>query len=84
MDVVSILRKMGLAFTDVSVRVEGTQAADHPRVFEHFEVVYRVKGKDLARSKVERAVQLSLERYCPVARTLAGRATIDHRVELVE
>jgi len=41
--------------------------------------VFTVRGHDLDRRAVNRALNLAVERYCPVGATLAGTATITHR-----
>lgn len=84
MDVLSILRKMQVPVKDLTISVQGTQVEEHPRHFSHIQVVYEVHGVDLPYSKVKRAVELSQEKYCPVAHTLAGRVKIDYQVKLVE
>lgn len=81
-DMVSILGKMKVEFESLEIDIEGSQAEDHPRRFNHLEIVYRLRGKDLPRDKVERAAQLSQDKYCSVSQSLLGRADIAWRVDL--
>lgn len=83
-DVVTILRKGRHAVTDVAVTIEGTRAATTPRVFTALHYVYRVAGHDLDRRAVERAVDLSKEKYCSATLMLAKTATISHEVEVID
>lgn len=83
-DVVTILRKGRHAVTDVAVTIEGTRAATTPRVFTALHYVYRVAGHGLDRRAVERAVDLSKEKYCSATLMLAKTATISHEVELID
>jgi len=69
MDVASILVKMRQPLEAFRVEVSGERAEEHPRRFTSLEVVYHLKG-DLDERKVERAIQLSEERYCSVEATL--------------
>ena len=69
MDVASILGKMRQPLEAFSVEVSGERAEEHPRRFTSLEVVYHLKG-DLDERKVERAIELSEERYCSVEATL--------------
>jgi len=67
MDVVSMLRKMKVPFEDVNIEVQGDITETHPRHFDHMHIIYRIKGKDVSREKVQMAVDLSQEKYCGVS-----------------
>ena len=69
MDVASILLKMRQPLEGFSVEVAGERADEHPRKYTTLEVVYHLKG-DLDERKVERAIELSEDRYCSVEATL--------------
>jgi putative redox protein len=69
MDVASILVKMRQPLEALSVEVSGERAEEHPRRFTSLELVYHLRG-DLDERKVERAIELSEERYCAVEATL--------------
>lgn len=84
MDVISLLRKMRQRVTAYEVRVSGTPASEHPRIYTHVEVEHIVSGEQLDRAKVERAVELSATRYCPVSATLSGVGEVVHRVTIRE
>lgn len=66
-DVVSILRKMKVTFDDLDIDVEAKMADDHPKYYTEMRIIYRFKGKDLDRSKIEKAVNLSKDSYCGVS-----------------
>lgn len=76
MDLVSILEKMRVPFEGLAVDVSADQSEDHPKVFTAIHVRYRFKGRDLPMDKLERAVQLSQEKYCGVSAMLGKTATI--------
>jgi putative redox protein len=78
MDVASILVKMRQPLEAFSVEVSGERAEDHPKRFTTLEVLYRFKG-DLDERKVERAIELSEERYCSVEATLRPALPITSR-----
>jgi len=67
MDVAAILKKMKVNFEDFSVEVEGDITEDHPKRFVGMKLIYRLKGKDINRKSVEKAVDLSVTRYCGVS-----------------
>lgn len=68
MDVISILNKMNSPPREFWVELEGERAEEHPRVYTRITVTYRFKGVE--KEKAERAVNLSLEKYCSVAAIL--------------
>lgn len=84
MDVISILRKKRQEITDFEVRVSADRAESHPRVFTHIWVKYIVKGENVDPAAVERAIQLSMDKYCPVANQLKGVVPIETSFEIVE
>ncbi len=76
MDVVSILEKMRVPFEGLAVEVSADQSEDHPKVFTAIRVTYRFNARDLPMDKLERAVQLSQEKYCGVSAMLGKTAAI--------
>ena len=69
MDVASILTKMRVPFSGLSVRVEGNITDEHPKHFDHMHIVYTVKGDNIPREKVESAINMSQDKYCGVSFT---------------
>ena len=55
-------------------------ADEHPKKFERITLRYSFRGTDLPLKKLRRAVNLSEERYCGVAATLRGHATIHSEI----
>ena len=83
MDVVGILKKMRLPLEDLSVKVEAETRDDFPKDFLHMHLIYEFKGKDLPMDKLEKAVELSQEKYCGVTATLMKAIKISHEIRLV-
>jgi putative redox protein len=80
-DVVEILRKGRQGLEDLTVEVEGTRREGTPRRFIRIDLRFVVRG-DVARSAAERAVDLSLERYCSVFHTLRKDLAVETEVVL--
>ena len=82
MDVVNILQKQRQPLTGLEVRVSGERADEDPRVYTCIAIEYVVRG-DVDAGKVQRAVELSAEKYCSASIMLGKTATIEHtfRVE---
>lgn len=67
MDVVSILQKMREPLSWFNMRVSGELAEDYPKRYTRMTIIYEFKASDgLERASVEKAVALSLEKYCGV------------------
>jgi putative redox protein len=84
MDVVSILRKMRVEYDDLNIEVEGDLAEEHPKKFTGMKVIYRFKGKNLSLDKIQKAVDLSRERYCGVSANYNASFPVDHEIILEE
>ena len=80
MDVISVLKKMREDVTFFDIEVNGTRAAEHPKVYTDIEVVYRVRGRNLNRADVEKAVNLSVEKYCSVEGMLKKAVNMTNRI----
>jgi putative redox protein len=81
-DVVSILGKMRVGLAQLSVEVQGERREEQPRRYVRVHYRYRLAGQDLDQAKAERAVALSLEKYCSVVASLAPDIQVTHEVVL--
>ncbi len=84
MDVISILQKKRQDITGFEVKVHSERAHEHPKVFTHLHLEYVVSGRAVDPAAVERAVQLSDERYCGAIAMLRQAAQIDHSITILE
>lgn len=84
MDVISILRKKRQNVTGMEVRVKGEKTDSNPKIYKEVHIEYIVKGKGVEKEAVERAISLSLDKYCSVGATLAKAGTITHSSRIVE
>jgi putative redox protein len=83
-DVVHILEKGREAIEDVSVALDADRAEQDPKVFTRIHMHFVVKGRRLAPEKVERAIALSVEKYCSASAMIGKTATITHDFEVVD
>ncbi|TSH89174.1 OsmC family protein [Verticiella sediminum] len=83
-DVVLILKRGRHAVTGCSVKVNAERAESDPKVFTRIEFAFTVTGKNLPRAAVERAVQLSHEKYCSASAMLEKTAEMTWSVDIVE
>jgi len=84
MDVVSILKKMRVELDDFNVYVEGDITEEHPKQFTSMHIVYEFKGKNLPEEKLQKAVDLSDERYCGVSAMFKKAIKITHEIKILE
>ena len=83
-DVVQILRKGREQVTGCEVEVTAARAETDPKVFTTIHIDYLVKGRNLAPAKVERAIELSKEKYCSASIMLGAVAEITHSWTAIE
>lgn len=69
-DVVMLLQKMKVEFTNYEMEVEADLTDEHPKVYSEIRLKYIFYGKDLDRKKVQRAINLSQDKYCGVSSML--------------
>lgn len=67
MDVVSLLNKMRVEIKDFKILVEADLTDEHPKHYTKMHITYVFYGKDLPTDKIQKAVELSQERYCGVS-----------------
>jgi putative redox protein len=83
-DVVLILKRGRHDIRGCEVEVVAERAETDPKVFTRIAMQFTVRGRNLNRDAVLRAVQLSHDKYCSATAMLAKTAEISHSVDLVE
>ncbi|CAK0748662.1 OsmC family protein YhfA [Gammaproteobacteria bacterium] len=83
-DVISILEKARQKVTDCVVELSAERADQAPKVFTRIHVRYLVSGHDLKEHHVERAIQLSAEKYCSASVMLGKTAEITHDYQIIQ
>ncbi len=78
-DVVMILEKGREKITSCEVELEAERAEEDPKVFTHVKMIYRLKGKNLKPAAVERAINLSAEKYCSASIMFGKTAKLEHK-----
>ena len=82
MDVVSLLSKMRVEFSELNIKVDGNTSDEHPKKFTGITITYEVTGKNIDRDKVEKVVIMSQEKYCGVTATLKDSVNIDYKINI--
>ena len=83
-DIVMILKKSRQNISDVEVEVFGERAEEMPKKYTKIHMHFVVRGADLKDAHVERAVKLSMEKYCSASATLEAGCEMTFDWEVVE
>ena len=80
-DVVHILKRQRQPLEGLQVHVKGERSSEHPKVYTHITIEYVVQG-DVDETKLQRAIELSEEKYCSASAMLGKTAVIEHSYRL--
>ena len=83
-DVVSILEKSRADVRNVTVDMEADRAADPPKVFTRIHFHFIVTGTGLKPAQIERAIALSVDKYCSATAMLEKTAKVTHDFEVID
>jgi putative redox protein len=83
MDVVSIHSKKRQAIASFEVKAHGERAPQDPKAFTSFLVEYVIRGEGINPDAVERAVELSEEKYCSVMATLRHAGPVERKITIL-
>jgi putative redox protein len=82
-DVVELLKKMRQPLEHLEVETEGHRAQDQvPKVFTHIHLHYKLYG-DINPKKAEKAISMSIEKYCTVSKMIDKVAALTHSFEVI-
>ncbi len=82
-DVVLILRRGRQAVTGCQVKVTSTRAETDPKVFTKINMHFTITGSDISAAAVERAIQMSHDKYCSASIMLGKTAEITTSFDIV-
>lgn len=82
LDVIMILNKMRVNPDDFKIKIEATLTDDHPKVYSDVHVEYIFYGNNLDEEKVNKAVRLSVEKYCGVMEMFRQFAHVTTKVHI--
>ena len=80
-DVVEILAKRRTPVQTYRIELQGTRAEEHPRRYTHIKVRHLISGEGITQESLEKAVNLSHEKYCSVAASLNAEVEADAVLE---
>jgi len=80
MDIVNILTKMRQEVKSLQVVTETTQAPEHPMYFTLLKLTFLIEGENLDRTRVEKAVDLSMNKYCSLTASLHDKCRVETEI----
>jgi putative redox protein len=81
-DVVDILEKMRVPFANLKIEAKADQTEEHPKVFKDIHLNFIITTEEENRAKVQKAIDLSLEKYCGVAAMLKKNSKIEYIITI--
>ncbi|HYG03579.1 MAG TPA: OsmC family protein [Chryseosolibacter sp.] len=83
-DVVNILKKQKQPLNDIKITVKGErEQGTVPSLYTNVHAHFRLYGQ-LDQEKAARAVSLSVEKYCSVAKTLEANTKVTYSFEIIQ
>ena len=80
LDVASLIAKMKLEVEDFKIETIANLTEEHPKVYDNVIIEYHFYGSNLNEAKLQRAVDLSVEKYCGVMEMFRKFAHIEIKV----
>jgi putative redox protein len=80
LDVVGILNKMRVKFSDLSIKVDAHLTETEAAIYDEVVVNYSIKVDKADEPKVEKAVKLSQEKYCGVTKMFEAFANVSYKI----
>lgn len=77
LDVASLIEKMKLEVTDFKIETLASLTEEHPKIYDNVSIEYHFYGNNLDETKLQRAVDLSIEKYCGVMEMFRQFCTVE-------
>ncbi|MBS1761988.1 MAG: OsmC family protein [Bacteroidetes bacterium] len=83
LDVVSILNKMRIEFSEFSLTTEAHLTEEHPKIYDEVTLIYNIKIDSKYSDKVLHAINLSVNKYCGVMEMFRKFADVKTKVNFI-
>ena len=84
MDIVSLLKKMRAEVEGIEIDVSAELTEEHPKYYHKVHMEYRFYGKEFQKDKIEKAVNLSIDKYCGVMEMFRKFAEVTTEIKYME
>jgi putative redox protein len=82
MDVASLLRKMRVDVDHFAIDTEANLTDEHPKYYDKVTIIYHFSGRGMDEAKINKAVNLSIERYCGVFEMFRKFSEVDTEIRI--
>lgn len=82
-DIVSLLEKMRVEFSQLDINVEANLTEEHPKVYKEIVIIYSLKSEKINQEKIQKAIDLSMQKYCGFSAMLGKTAEIKAILNLI-
>ncbi len=79
-DIVDILNKMKVEFSELVIETAAAQTTEHPKVFTEVTITYKMKTDAGNEERIRKAIDLSLEKYCGVSAMLKKNSPVNYKL----
>ena len=83
-DVIAILQKKRVKLDNLEMNISAEETEEHPKVYKSINLEYVFYGKNIKEKDVERAIELSQDKYCGVTAMLSASVEITHGYKIVD
>ncbi|MDA7803512.1 OsmC family protein [Crocinitomix sp.] len=84
MDISSLFKKMRIEVNHISIEVSANLTDEHPKTYKDTHIIYRFTGSNLPEDKINKAVDLSINKYCGVIEMFRSFSKVTFEIQLVE
>lgn len=84
MDIASLLKKMRAEVDDLDIDVVAELTDEHPKYYSKVHMIYRFYSAEPKKDKIEKAVQLSIDKYCGVMEMFRQFAEVTTEIQYLE
>ncbi|MDC1324603.1 OsmC family protein [Flavobacteriaceae bacterium] len=81
-DIIEILEKMKVVDYELKIEAEGFLTDEHPKFYNKVLVDYHFRGADLNSKKIDKAVKLSVDKYCGVMEMFRQFSTVTTTIHI--
>ena len=84
MDIVPILNKMKVAYSNFSIDIDAAVRDEYPKIYNRVKITYKIKIAAADKPKMEKAVSLSQEKYCSVSAMFKSFAELETEIIILD
>lgn len=84
MDIVPMLNKMKVPFSDFSIDIDADVREEYPKIYNRVKITYKIKMAVADKPKLEKAIALSQEKYCSVSAMFRSFAKLETQIIILD